>query len=97
MISFKDVKKVYKSKNKSEMKRILHEKCGADVVPISQYWENGEFYETKKYVAKNELCVIYREIKGYDSLSQNLFRTIIHEGYNSDIREGYKYDKGEWS
>ncbi len=81
---------------KKEMRNILNEKCGADYVLVDQYWEHGEFYEIKKYIAKKELCIIYREIKGGDSLSQNLFKTIIYEGYDSEIREGYEYDKGNW-
>lgn len=85
------------TKTKDEMKQILIEKCGAEVVPVSQYWKNGEFYETKKYSVKKELCVIYRKIASSNDLAQPDFKTILYEGYDNEVKEGYKYDKGEWS
>ena len=95
MISFKNVTKVYKSKNKTTLAldNISFELPNKGLQGLSG--KNGEFYETKKYSTKKELCVIYRENKGVDSFSPTI-KMIVYEGYDSEIREGYKCDKGIW-
>ncbi len=84
------------TKTRTEIKHILEEKCSCSVTPEYQYWDNGQFYETRKYSAENELCVIYKVIYSQGETTLNVY-SILYEGYNNRIREGYEYDKGTWS
>lgn len=87
------------TKTKEQMQQVLEEKCGARRENHSAVYIDGKYYVTDTIEASHGLCVknTFTTTTDYQSGFTWTFDLKDYEAYDSDIRVGVKYEKGDWA
>lgn len=87
------------TKTKEQMQKVLEDKCGAHRGYHSAQYIDGKYYVTDTIEASHGLCVANTYITTTDIESgfSWTFNSKDYETYDSDVRVGVKYEKGDWT